>query len=102
MTINLINHAIVALLLYLIGLLGVLFNGKNIILILMALEIILLAVNYNFMAFSVHMNDLLGQFFSLFILTVAASESSIGLAILVAFYRVTGTIATRFMNILRD
>lgn len=102
MHISLINHVILGILLYMIGLLGIIFNGKNIILILMGLEIILLSINYEFMAFSVHMNNILGQIISLLILTVAASESSIGLAILVAFYRVTGTIATKFMNLLRD
>ena len=69
---------------------------------LMSIELILLAVNYNFILFSVYLNDISGQLFSLFILTVAAAESAIGLAILVAYYRVTGSITIKYINFLKE
>jgi len=91
---NLINSII----LFIIGILGILLNRKNIIIMLMSIEIILLAVSYNIVTFSVFLNDLIGQIFTLLILTVAAGESAIGLAILVAYYRVRGSIAVRSMS----
>ena len=75
-----------------IGLVGIFLNRKNIIIILMCIELILLAVNINLVSFSIFINDLTGQIFTLFILTVAAAEASIGLAIIVAYYRNSGTI----------
>ena len=75
-----------------IGILGIFLNRKNIIVILMSIELILLAVNINLVSFSVFFNDLIGQIFTLFILTVAAAEAAIGLAIIVAYYRNTGTV----------
>ena len=75
-----------------IGILGIFLNRKNIIVILMSIELILLAVNINLVSFSVFFNDLVGQIFALFILTVAAAEAAIGLAIIVAYYRNTGTV----------
>ena len=75
-----------------IGIIGIFLNRKNIIVILMSIEIILLAVNINLVSFSVFFNDLIGQIFALFILTVAAAEAAIGLAIIVAYYRNTGTV----------
>ena len=75
-----------------IGLIGIFLNRKNIIIILMSIELILLAVNINLVSFSIFINDLTGQIFTLFILTVAAAEASIGLAIIVAYYRNSGTI----------
>jgi len=75
-----------------IGIVGIFLNRKNIIVILMCIELILLAVNINLVSFSVFFNDLIGQIFVLFILTVAAAEAAIGLAIIVAYYRNTGTV----------
>ena len=75
-----------------IGIVGIFLNRKNIIVILMCIELILLAVNINLVSFSVFFNDLIGQIFTLFILTVAAAEAAIGLAIIVAYYRNTGTV----------
>ena len=75
-----------------IGLAGIFLNRKNIIIILMSIELILLAVNVNLVSFSIFINDLTGQIFALFILTVAAAEAAIGLAIIVVYYRNSGTI----------
>ena len=75
-----------------IGLVGIFLNRKNIIIILMSIELILLAVNINLVSFSIFVNDLTGQIFALFILTVAAAEAAIGLAIIVVYYRNSGTI----------
>ena len=75
-----------------IGIIGILLNRKNVIVILMSIELILLAVNINLVSFSVFFNDLVGQIFALIILTVAAAEAAIGLAIIVAYYRNTGTV----------
>ena len=75
-----------------IGVIGIFLNRKNIIVILMSIELILLAVNINLVSFSVFINDISGQIFSLFILTVAAAEAAIGLAIIVVYYRNSGTI----------
>jgi NADH-quinone oxidoreductase subunit K len=72
---------------------GIFLNRKNILIILMSIELILLAVNINFVAFSQHLDDLMGQVFALFVLTVAAAEAAIGLAILVVFFRNKGSIA---------
>lgn len=78
--------------LFLIGILGLVLNRKNIIIIIMSIELMLLAVNLNFIIFSIYLDDILGQMFVLFILTVAATESAIGLAILIVYYRVKNTI----------
>jgi NADH-quinone oxidoreductase subunit K len=85
----------------LIGLVGIITNRRNILIALMCIELILLSLNLNFILFSVYFDDLTGQVFSLFILTVAAAESAIGLSILVAYYRVRGTISVKFINLLR-
>ena len=79
-------------LLFVIGVAGIFLNRKNIITILMSIELMLLSVNINFVAFSVHLGDLVGQVFALFVLTVAAAEAAIGLAILVIYFRNRGTI----------
>ena len=81
-----------------IGIIGIFLNRKNVIVILMSVELMLLAVNINLVAFSAFLGDLVGQVFSLFILTVAAAEAAIGLAILVCFFRVRGTIAVEEIN----
>jgi len=84
-----------------IGIVGIFLNRKNIIVILMSIELILLAVNINLVSFSVFFNDLIGQIFALFILTVAAAEAAIGLAIIVAYYRNTGTVHVEEINSLK-
>ena len=84
-----------------IGLVGIFLNRKNIIIILMSIELILLAVNINLVSFSIFINDLTGQIFALFILTVAAAEAAIGLAIIVAYYRNTGTVHVEEINSLQ-
>tara|TARA_Y100001947_G_scaffold123430_1_gene107896 strand:- start:186 stop:497 length:312 start_codon:yes stop_codon:yes gene_type:complete len=84
-----------------IGIIGIFLNRKNVIVILMSIELILLAVNINLVSFSVFFNDLIGQIFALFILTVAAAEAAIGLAIIVAYYRNTGTVHVEEINSLK-
>ena len=86
------NYLSVSAILLVIGVFGIFLNRKNVIIILMSLELILAAVNINFVAFSVFLGDLVGQVFTMFILTVAAAEASIGLAILVCFYRLRSSI----------
>ena len=92
MEVSLIHYLILSAIIFVIGVTGLFINKKSIITILMSVELMLLAVNINFVAFSVHLHDLAGQVFTLFILTVAAAEAAIGLAILVAFFRNTKTI----------
>jgi len=89
---------IVNFFLFCLGLFGIILNRQNIIIILMSIELLLLAVNLNFIIFSIYLNDLVGQTFSLFILTIAAAESAIGLAILVVYYRIKGIISINFVN----
>ncbi len=90
-----------AAILFTIGVFGIFLNRKNVIVILMSVELMLLAVNINFVAFSGHLNDLAGQVFALLILTVAAAEAAIGLAILVIFYRNRGSIAIDDVNVMK-
>lgn len=87
--------------LFLIGLSGIFLNRKNIIIMLMSIELMLLAINFNLIVFSVFLDDILGQIFALLILTVAAAESAIGLAILVIYYRIRGAIAIELINLMR-
>ncbi|HEY8214431.1 NADH-quinone oxidoreductase subunit NuoK [Methylocystis sp. B8] len=101
MTIGLTHYLVVAAILFTLGVAGIILNRKNIIVILMSVELILLSVNLNFVAFSQSLGDLTGQVFALFVLTVAAAEAAIGLAILVAFYRNRGTIAVEDINSLK-
>ena len=93
MTIGLAHYLAVAAILFTIGVFGIFVNRKNIIVILMSVELILLSVNINLVAFSTYSGDLTGQAFALFILTVAAAEAAVGLAILVTFFRNRGDIA---------
>ncbi|MAV99715.1 MAG: NADH-quinone oxidoreductase subunit NuoK [Rhizobiales bacterium] len=94
-----INHYLVlASILFVIGIFGVFLNKKNIIIILMSIELMLLSVNINFVAFSSYLNDIMGQIFSLLILTVAAAEAAIGLAILVIYFRNKGSISVDDIN----
>jgi NADH-quinone oxidoreductase subunit K len=101
MTIGLTHYLVVAAILFTFGIAGIILNRKNIIVILMSVELILLSVNLNFVAFSAQLGDLTGQVFALFVLTVAAAEAAIGLAILVTFYRNRGTIAVDDINSLK-
>ncbi|MAS08304.1 MAG: NADH-quinone oxidoreductase subunit NuoK [Ahrensia sp.] len=101
MTITISHYMTVSALLFVIGVFGIFLNRKNVIVILMSVELILLSVNLNFVAFSAHLNDLVGQVFSLFVLTVAAAEAAIGLAILVVFYRNRGSIAVEDVNMMK-
>ena len=99
--IGLFHYLILSALLFTIGICGIFLNRKNIITILMSIELILLAVNINFVAFSVMLNDVTGQIFTMFILTVAAAEAAIGLAILVIYFRNRGSIAVEDVNLMR-
>ena len=91
--ITLFHYLTVAAILFTVGIFGIFLNRKNVIVILMSIELMLLAVNINFVAFSSHLGDLTGQVFTMFVLTVAAAEAAIGLAILVVFFRNKGSIA---------
>ena len=95
------HFLILSSLLFLIGVFGIFLNRKNVIIILMSIELILLAVNINFVSFSYFLEDLTGQIFSLFVLTVAAAEAAIGLAILVCFFRNKGSIAVDDANVMK-
>jgi NADH:ubiquinone oxidoreductase subunit K len=87
--------------LFLLGILGIFLNRKNIIILLLAIELMLLAINYNFVVTSVLIDDLVGQIFALLVLTVAAAESAIGLALLMIYYRVRGSISIDFIRLLK-
>ena len=101
MDIGLGHYLTVAAILFTLGIFGIFLNRKNVIIILMSIELMLLAVNINFVAFSAHMNDLVGQVFAMFILTVAAAEAAIGLAILVVYFRNRGSIAVEDVNLMK-
>ena len=99
--IGLSHYLTVSAILFTLGVLGIFINRKNVIVILMSVELILLAVNINLVAFSTHLNDITGQIFALFVLTVAAAEAAIGLAILVVFFRNRGSIAVEDVNMMK-
>ena len=99
--IGLEHYLTVAAVLFVIGIFALFLNRKNIIILLMSIELILLSVNINFVAFSSYMGDMAGQVFTLFILTVAAAEAAIGLAILVVFFRNRGTIDVEDVNVMK-
>ena len=99
--IGLSHYLTVAAILFVIGIFGIFLNRKNIIIILTSIELMLLAVNINTVAFSTQLGDLVGQVFTLFILTVAAAEAAIGLAILVCFFRNRGSIAVEDVNMMK-
>ena len=99
--IGLEHYLTVAGALFVIGIFGPFLNRKNVIILLMSIELILLSVNINFVAFSSFLGDLVGQVFTLFVLTVAAAEAAIGLAILVCFFRNRGTIAVEDVNVMK-
>ncbi len=100
-SIGLWHYLTVAALLFTLGICGIFLNRKNVITILMSIELMLLAVNINFVAFSAYLNDLTGQIFTIFVLTVAAAEAAIGLAILVVYFRNRGTIAVEHINMMK-
>jgi NADH-quinone oxidoreductase subunit K len=95
------HYLAVAAILFTLGVLGIFLNRKNVIIILMSVELILLAVNLNLVAFSSFLNDIVGQVFALLVLTVAAAEAAIGLAILVVYFRNRGTIAVEDINMMK-
>ena len=101
MTIGLTHYLVVAAMLFTIGVLGIFVNRKNVIVILMSIELILLAVNINLVSFSVFLHDVVGQIFAMFVLTVAAAEAAVGLAILVTFFRWRGDIAVDDASVMR-
>ena len=95
------HYLAVGAILFVLGVFGIFLNRKNVIVILMAIELILLSVNINLVAFSVFLNDMVGQVFAMFVLTVAAAEAAIGLAILVVFFRNRGSIAVEDINLMK-
>src|SRR5579864_103536 len=101
MEIGLTHYLAVGAILFTVGVLGIFLNRKNVIIILMSIELILLSVNINFVAFSAYLGNLTGQVFALFVLTVAAAEAAIGLAILVVYFRNRGTIAVDQINMIK-
>jgi NADH-quinone oxidoreductase subunit K len=101
MQIGLGSYLAVAAVVFTIGVFGIFMNRKNVIVMLMSIELILLAVNINLVAFSSYLGDLVGQVFALFVLTVAAAEAAIGLAILVVYFRNRGTIAVEDVNLMK-
>lgn len=98
---DLVKYLAVSMTLFLLGIWGIFLNRKNIIIMLMSIELMLLAVNLNFLIFSVYLDDCVGQLFALLVLTVAAAESAVGLALLVVYYRIRGTIAVEFINLIK-
>ncbi|MFC0218316.1 NADH-quinone oxidoreductase subunit K [Pseudochelatococcus lubricantis] len=101
MEIGLVHYLTVAAVLFTLGVFGIFINRKNVIVILMSIELILLAVNINLVAFSIFTNTIAGQIFALLVLTVAAAETAIGLAILVVYFRNRGTIAVEDINLMK-
>ena len=101
MAVPLSHYLAVAAILFTLGIFGIFLNRKNVIIILMSIELMLLAINLNFVAFSAYLGDLSGQVFAMFILTVAAAEAAIGLAILVVYFRNRGSIEVEDINLMK-
>ncbi len=99
--IGLSHYLTVAAILFTLGIFGIFLNRKNVIIILMSIELMLLAVNINLVAFSAHLQDMVGQVFAMFVLTVAAAEAAIGLGVLVVYFRNRGTIAVEDINLMK-
>jgi len=97
----LINYLTIAFILFLLGIVGIIVNRRNIIILLMSVELMLLSINFLLLTISSFIDDVTGQIFALYILVVAAAESAIGLSILIAYYRVKGSISVKFINLLR-
>tara|TARA_Y100000590_G_C15555188_1_gene952518 strand:- start:689 stop:1000 length:312 start_codon:yes stop_codon:yes gene_type:complete len=100
-SIDLGHYLVLSAIIFMIGIIGIFLNRKNIIIILMSIELILLSVNINLVSFSIFTNDLTGQIFTMFVLTVAAAEAAIGLAIIVVYYRNKGSIKIEDINSLK-
>ena len=98
MNFEIMKYLLISTVLFLIGIFGIFLIKKNIIISLMSIEMMLLAININFVLFSIHLDDMTGQVFALFVITVAAAESAIGLAILVVYYRIKGIVSINFIN----
>ena len=98
---DLIKYLTLSMIVFLIGISGIILNRQNIIIMLMSIELMLLAVNLNFIIFSVYLDDIMGQLFALLVLTIAAAESAIGLAILVSYFRVRGSISVDSICLMR-
>jgi NADH-quinone oxidoreductase subunit K len=101
MAVPISHYLTVAAILFTLGIFGIFVNRKNVIIILMSIELMLLAINLNFVAFSAYLGDLAGQVFAMFVLTVAAAEAAIGLAILVVYFRNRGSIEVEDINLMR-
>lgn len=101
MNIEIYKYIIISLNIFIIGILGLFFVKKNIIIILMSIELLLLSTSINFIVFSIYLDNVTGQIFSIFILTVAAAESALGLAILVVYYRIKGIISINFIKTIK-
>jgi NADH-quinone oxidoreductase subunit K len=101
MTVGIGHFLTFSAILFTLGVFGIFLNRRNVIIILMSIELMLLAVNINLVAFSVFLNDLVGQVFAMFVLTVAAAEAAIGLAILVVYFRNRGSIAVEDINMMK-
>jgi NADH-quinone oxidoreductase subunit K len=101
MAVPLTHYLTVAAILFTLGIFGIFLNRKNIIVILMSIELMLLAINLNLVAFSAYLGDLAGQVFAMFVLTVAAAEAAIGLAFLVVYFRNRGSIEVEDINLMR-
>jgi len=101
MVIDVKDYLTVAIILFFLGVWGIFLNRKNIVVILLSIELMLLAVNLNFIIFSVYLDDLLGQVFAIFVLTIAAAESAIGLSILVIYSTIKSTLAIDFIHLMK-
>jgi NADH-quinone oxidoreductase subunit K len=101
MAVPIAHYLTLAAILFTLGIFGIFVNRKNVIIILMSIELMLLAINLNFVAFSAYLGDLAGQVFAMFVLTVAAAEAAIGLAILVVYFRNRGSIEVEDINLMR-
>ena len=101
MIVGLTHYLVVAAVLFTIGVFGIFVNRKNVIILLMSIELVLLAVNVNFVAFSRYLGNIQGQIFAMFVLTVAAAEAAVGLAILVTYFRNRGNIAVEDLNLMK-
>ena len=101
MILNIVHYIAVASIIFTLGMCGIVLGRKNIIIMLMSIELMLLAINLNLLTFSAYIDDLIGQLFALLVLTVAAAESAIGLAILVIYFRIRGTILVQFIHFLK-
>lgn len=101
MTVGIAHFLTLSAILFTMGVFGIFLNRKNVIIILMSIELLLLAANINFVAFSAELGDMVGQIFTLFVLTVAAAEAAIGLAILVVFFRNRGSIAVEDVSTMK-